>query len=73
MPRFVSNHRFREPKAGHVWRRGDGQIVGTVDMDDGGGSYLTFDSPDEARAFAAACEECAVRMEALETEDSTDG
>ncbi len=50
---------------GHVWRSEGGVINGTVELSETAGarSWLSFDSPADARALAAACTEAAEEMD----------
>jgi len=60
----------RNPRAGHVWRSGDGTITGTMQFGDQSWPYLAFYSSAEARAHAAAAIEIAEAMERLEAEST---
>ena len=55
-----------DPRLGQVWRDKHGSVFGTVRLaEDAGGGTITFYSPADARAVAAACIACAEAMEAL--------
>ena len=61
------------PRFGNVWRADRGEICATVRLSPGGAStFLSFDSPADARAVAAACTEAAEAMERL-AEQGEDG
>jgi hypothetical protein len=53
---------------GHVWRTEDGTLVATVGL---GTSTLWFDSPDDARAVAAACTSAAEAMDRFTAGEET--
>jgi hypothetical protein len=54
---------FQEPWFGHAWRSTEGKAFASVHL--GTYSSLSFDSPGDARAAAAACNQAAAAMEAL--------
>ena len=61
------------PRFGSVWRADHGPICATVRLSPGGAStFLSFDSPADARAVAAACTEAAEAMDRL-AEQGEDG
>ena len=76
MSSYLSTHAdVTDPRfTGHVWRDGDGQVNGTVDIAPKRAAHacwLAFDDPADARALAAACIEAAEAMEALAAEPVT--
>jgi hypothetical protein len=66
MPSLSTSVRFREAKAGYIWRNKGGDIMGSLDLGEAGdGTWLAFSDPAEARAMAAELEVLAGRMEAF--------
>ena len=59
------------PRFGSVWRADHGPICATVHLGPGT-TFLSFDSPADARAVAAACIEAAEAMDRL-AEQGEDG
>ena len=55
---------LKGPRFGNVWRTDHGSICATVHLD-GARTYISFDSPADARAVAAACTEAAEAMDRL--------
>jgi hypothetical protein len=53
------------PRFGNVWRADRGVICTTVRLGPAAGTFLSFDSPADARAVAAACIEAAEAMDRL--------
>jgi hypothetical protein len=54
-----------EPSHRHAWRADDGTIHATVRLSSESATFLSFDSPADARAVAAACIEAAEAMDRL--------
>jgi len=77
MSSYLSSHAdVTDPRfTGHVWRDNKGKINATVDIAPKTAthaSWLCFDDPAIARAFAAACAEAAEAMERLAAEGDAD-
>jgi len=77
MSSYLSSHAdVTDPRfTGHVWRDNEDKINATVDIAPkvaAHASWLCFDDPAVARAFAAACIEAAEAMERLEAEGDAD-
>ena len=54
----------------HAWRADDETIHATVRLNDASATFLSFDSPADARAVAAECIKAAESMERLEAESA---
>ena len=58
---------IKDPRVGSAWRANDGAIFAAVRLGSGA-TFISFDSPADARAVAAACIEAAEAMERLAKE-----
>jgi hypothetical protein len=61
-----------EPSHSHAWRADGGSIHATVRLSKVSSTFISFDSPADAHAVAAACTKAAEALERLEAEGDPD-
>ena len=72
MSYISTDSEIKDPRFGSAWRTDRGAIRATVYLSPRS-PFLSFDSPADARAVAAACIEAAEAMERLAAEERKDG